>query len=154
MTRRKQSGHAIIELAFSTVVMASCLGATFQFGYSLYVYDQLVSAVGNAGRYAASRTLRAATPEDIEKGTAAIRNMVVYADARPAPDAAPIVPNLRPENVQVSWVPGEPGDPPRAVDVQIVHYAVNAVFGSINLDQRPAAEFPFVGRYAPSESEP
>jgi Flp pilus assembly protein TadG len=154
MRLRRQGGHAILELALSAAVMASCLGGTFQFGYSFYVYDQLVSAVGNAGRYAASRTYRAAAPEDVEKGEAAIRNLLVYGDARPAPDAVPVVPGLAPENVQVTWVAGETGEAPSAVDVAIVHYTVRALFGSLTLDQRPAVEFPFLGRYAPSESEP
>ena len=154
MRPRKQDGHAILELALSAGVMVSCLGGTFQFGYSFYVYDQLVSAVGNTGRYAASRTYRAAAPEDVEKGKAAIRNLLVYGDARPAPDAVPVVPGLTPENVQVSWVENETGGPPSAVDVAIVHYTVHALFGSLTLDQRPAVEFPFLGRYAPTESEP
>jgi Flp pilus assembly protein TadG len=151
---RGQAGHAMIELAFSAAVMASCLAGTFQFGYTFYVYDQLVSAVGNAGRYAASRTYRTATPEDLEKGRAAIRNMVVYGDARPEPDATPVAAGLKPENVEVSWVAGDSGSAPVAVDVAIVNYTVHAVFGSIALDKRPAVEFPFVGRYAPSEREP
>ena len=92
--RRGQQGHAILELALSAAVMVSCLAGTFQFGYSFYIYDQLVTAVGNAGRYAATRTYRAATEDDLEKGRTAIRNMVVFGEAKPAPDAAPIVPGL------------------------------------------------------------
>ena len=78
---------------------------------------------------------------------------MVYGNSRPASDAAPITPNLKPENVQITWVSGEKGAPD-AVDVTIVKYSVGAMFGSFNFDHRPLAEFPFVGRYAPSESEP
>src|SRR5690242_4774020 len=151
--RREQQGHAILELALSAAVMVSCLAGTFQFGYSFYIYDELVTAVGNAGRYAATRTYRAATEDDLEKGRTAIRNMVVFGEAKPAPDAAPIVPGLKPENVVVSWVAAD-GGAPAAVDVAIVHYTVNALFGTVELNKRPAVEFPFLGRYAPSESEP
>jgi hypothetical protein len=143
----------MIELAFSAGVMVACLAGTFQFGYTFYIYDELVSAVGNGARYAASRTYRAASAADIERGKAAIRNMVVYGNSRPEPGAAPVAPNLKPENVQVSWVKGENGAP-AAVDLSIVQYAVDAMFGSFTFDRRPEAEFPFVGRYAPSESEP
>ncbi len=154
MRRGRQSGHAMIELAFSATVMAACLAGTFQFGYSFYIYDQLVSAVGNAGRYAVSRTIRAATPEDLEKGKAAIRNMVVYGDPHPDADAVPVAPDLKPENVLVSYVAGEREGAPSAIDVAIADYNVHAVFGAVTLKGRPAVEFPFVGRYAASESEP
>jgi Flp pilus assembly protein TadG len=142
----------MIELAFAAMVMASCLGGTVEFGYTFFVYDQLVSAVGNGGRYAAMRTYRAATPEDIEKGKAAIRNLVVYGDSKPAAGVAPIAPGLTPENVKVSWVMDEKGLP-SAVDVTLDRYQVHALFGAFTFTGRPSVEFPFVGRYAPGESE-
>jgi len=153
MKRVKQRGHAMLELALSAGVMVAFLGGTFQFGYSFYIYNQLVTAVGNGARYAAQRSYRALTPEDVEKGAAAIRNMVVYGDSRPGPDAPAVIPHLRPENVLVEWVTGEDGAP-EAVAVKIVTYKVDALFGDVTLTGRPAVEFPYVGRYAPEESEP
>jgi Flp pilus assembly protein TadG len=153
MKRTREHGHAMIELAFSASVMIACLAGTFQFGYTFYVYDELVSAVGSGARYAASRTYRAASPADIEKGKEAIRNLVIYGNLRPAPDAVPVTPNLKPENVQVSWVTPVENGAPTAVDVSIATYQVGAIFGSVTINNRPMAEFPFVGRYAPSESE-
>jgi Flp pilus assembly protein TadG len=150
--RKAQRGHAMIELAFAAMVMASCLGGTVEFGYTFLVYDQLVSAVGNGGRYAAMRTYRAASPQDIEKGRAAIRNLVVYGNSQPDRGAVPVAPGLATENVKVDWVKDEKGVP-SAVDVSIVNYQVHAVFGSFTFTGRPSAEFPFVGRYAPGESE-
>ena len=143
----------MIELALSAGVMIACLAGTFQFGYTFYIYDELVSAVGNGARYAASRTYRAASAPDLERGKAAIRNRVVYGNSQPATGAAPVTANLKPENVQVSWVLGDNGAP-AAVNVSIVQYSVGAMFGSLTIDHRPVAEFPFVGRYAPSETEP
>jgi len=149
---RRQRGHAMIELAVCASVMVSCLAGTFQFGYTFYIYNQLVTAVGNGGRYAAMRTYRAASDADLEKGRAAIRNMVVYGDTRPT-DLVPVVANLRPDQVQVEWVKDKAGAP-TAVHVAIRNYPVNAVFKTIFLDGRPSVEFPFVGRYAPAEREP
>ena len=59
----------MIELALSAGVMIACLAGTFQFGYTFYIYDELVSAVGNGARYARMRSYRAATPGDLERGT-------------------------------------------------------------------------------------
>ena len=150
--RRKQSGHAMIELAVSAAVMVSCLSGTFTFGYTFYVYNQLVTAVGNGARYAAQRTYRATSDAELEKGRTAIRNMVIYGDAKPT-NLTPVVPGLRPDQVEVEWVKDEIGAP-SAVRIAIHNYPVNAVFKTIMLDGRPGVEFPYVGRYAPGELEP
>ena len=143
--RNRQRGHAILELAASATVMVSCLAGTFQFGHTFYVYNQLVSAVGNGARYAAMRTYR---PQDVDKAEKAVRNMVVYGDAQPAPDAAPAVTSLTPEQVDVHWVTDKAGAP-TAVDVSIRSFMVNAVFKTITFTGRPGVEFPFVGKREP-----
>ena len=153
MRRRRQSGHAILELALSAGLMISFLAGTLQFGYTFYVYNQLVTAVGNGGRYAAMRTYRAPTAQDIEKSREAIRNMVVYGDAQPPPDAAPVVAHLTPEQVDVHWVT-DTGGVPMAVEVSIKSFSVDAVFQTFTFSGRPGVEFPFVGRFAPTEREP
>lgn len=151
MRRKKtQAGHAMIELAVSAAVMVSCLAGTFEFGYTFYVYNQLVTAVGNGGRYAAMRTYR--NDADVEKARSAIQNMVVYGNTRPA-DLVPVVSGLRPDQVQVEWIKDKSGEP-AAVHVAIRNYPVNALFKTVLLDGRPGVEFPYVGRYAPSEREP
>lgn len=149
---KREKGHAMLELAFSAALMVTCLGGTFAFGYTFYVYNELVTAVGNGARYAALRTYRAATPKDVEKGAAAIRNMVVYGDAQPGVGAQPVVAHLKPEDVDVRWVKDASGAP-SAVDVGIREFSVDAVFRKFTFTGRPGVEFPFVGKYAPSESE-
>jgi hypothetical protein len=144
----------MIELAVSAGVMVACLAGTVQFGYTFYIYNELVSAVGNGGRYAAMRTYRAGAPSEVAKGKTAIRNMVVYGDARPSPDASPQVAHLKPEQVQVDWVMDESNARPVAVNVSIVDFTVDAAFGMFRFTGKPAVEYPFVGRVAPSESEP
>src|SRR5262245_46918341 len=152
--KRPENGHAMLELALSAGVMVTALAGTFQFGYTFYVYNQLVTAVGNGGRYAAQRTYRAASEGDIDKARAAIRNMVVFGDTHPAAGSVPIVANLKPENVRVEWVKEDGSGKPSAVDVSIAGYQIEAVFGLMQIDGRPAVEFPFVGKYAPEEREP
>jgi Flp pilus assembly protein TadG len=136
MTRRNQRGHAMLELAISAGVMVTCLGGTFQFGYTFYVYNQLVSAVGDGARYASVRPVSG----DVEADKAAIRNMVVYADAQPSPGAVPVVRNLKPEQVSVDYV--QDG---AAVRVAIQGYRVDAVFGEFEFSGRPGVEFPVIG---------
>jgi len=143
----------MLELAISAGVMVSCLVGTFQFGYTFYTYNQLVSAVGNGARYAAQRTYRAATSDDIERGNAAIRNMVVYGDPQPSADAVPVVPKLTPHHVEVRWLLA--GDSaPVSVNVTIKGYTMDAIFRSFTFEGRPSVEFPYVGKYAAAEREP
>jgi Flp pilus assembly protein TadG len=151
--RKSEKGHAMLELAIVAGVLVSFLVGTFQFGYAFYVYNQLVTAVGNGARYAAQRTYRAATPDDVERGKAAIRNMVVYGDAQPAAGAVPIISGLATDQVKVDWV-GSEGKAPESVDVSIREFTAGAIFKPITFDGKPFAEFPYVGRYAPGEREP
>jgi TadE-like protein len=150
--RIRQRGHAMLELAVSAAVMVSFLAGTFQFGYTFYIYNQLVTAVGNGGRYAAMRTYRAASGEDVEKGKAAIRNMVVFGDAHPVEGAAPAVAHLDPSEVDVAWTMDE-SHAPAWVSVSIREFTVDAVFTKFTFRGRPGVEFPFVGKFAPSEHE-
>jgi hypothetical protein len=140
----------MLELAACATLLVSFLGGAVQFGYTFYIYNQLVTAVGNGGKYAAIRTYRG---KDVEKGAAAIRNLVVYGDTHPEGDAAPVVPNLKPENVEVKWKIGDSGAP-EFVNISIVNHRIDAVFGSITISGRPSVEFPYLGRYAPAEFEP
>jgi Flp pilus assembly protein TadG len=136
MRKHTQRGHAILELALSAGVMVACLAGTFQFGYTFYVYNQLVSAVGNGARYASVKPMTG----DEEADRNAVRNMVVYGASNPAPYAAPVVPNLRPEQVEVAF-----DNESQAVRVAIRNYEVNALFAKYGFDGRPAVEFPIIG---------
>ena len=150
---KNERGHAMLELAVSAGVMVTCLVGTFQFGYTFYTYNQLVTAVGNGARYAAQRTYRSATDQDVERGNTAIRNMVVYGDAQPVANAAPVVPKLTPDHVEVRWILAGDGAPV-SLNVAIRGYTMDAIFRSFTFAGRPSVEFPYVGKYAPAEREP
>lgn len=126
----------MLELAISAGVMVACLTGTFQFGYTFYVYNQLVTATGNGARYASMRP-RSADPE---ADKAAIRNMVVFGEARPASTAAPIVAGLKPEQVAVTYDDGA-----QSVRVAIQDFKVDAIVTSFDFAGRPAVEFPYIG---------
>jgi hypothetical protein len=139
----------MLELAFSLVIMVSCLIATFGFGHTFYVYNQLVTAVGNGARYAATRSYRAAPEQEDEETNRAIANMVVYGDPYPAPAATPAVANLTPEQVEIRWVIDGSGAP-IGVGIAIRTYTVNAGFRTFTFNRLPGVEFPYVGKYQPT----
>lgn len=152
MRGSNQRGHAMLELAICAGVLLLLLSGTFQFGYTFYVYNRLLTAVGNGARYAAQRTYRGATDQDVERGNTAIRNMVIYGDPRPSVEASPMLPNLKPEQVEISWIKTD-DHAPTAIGLRVKSYPVNSVFRTFAFNGRPYVEFPYVGRYAPGERE-
>jgi Flp pilus assembly protein TadG len=144
----RERGHAMLELAVSAGVMLTCLAGTFQFGYTFYVYNGLVTAVGNGGRYAATRTYHGGSEQEIERDNRAIRNMVVYGDPEPGIDTAPVIAKLKPEQVEVRWIMDDKNasSVPTAVNVSIREYSVDAVFKTFTFTGRPGVEFPYVGQ--------
>lgn len=124
----------MLELALSAGVMTACLAGTIQFGHAFYVYNQLINAVGTGARFASKRPIST----DPEADRAAIRNMVVYAEAKPAPGAPSAVPGFRPDQVEVEFVEDK-------VRIAIRGYKIDALVTSIDLDGRPAVEFPYIG---------
>ncbi len=136
MRGHSQRGHAMLELAISAGVMVACLTGTFQFGYTFYIYNQLVTATGNGARYAAMRP----RTTDSEADKAAIRNMVAYGEPRPAAEAVPVVNGLKPEHVAVTY-----DDAARTVRVSIDDYKVNAIITTFDFAGRPTVEFPYIG---------
>lgn len=136
--RTRESGHAMIELAVSAAVMIACIAGTFQFGYTFFVYNQLVTAIGNGARYAATRPIQ----PDIEKTNHVIRNMVVFGDPQPAADAKPVVSGLTPQAIDVNWTT-ESGEP-SAVSIGVRDFTIDAVFSKFRFQNRPAVEFPYV----------
>jgi len=152
--RRGQRGNALIEFALATAVLIPFLTGTFQFGYSFYAYNRLQTAVSNGARYAAMRTYRSSGgATSIDKVKAAVKNMVVYGTPSPGESPAPVVPGLTTGSVGVTYTltgTGEPTD----VQVQVNSYTLDALFSSYTFTNKPFAKFPYLGRYAPAESEP
>jgi Flp pilus assembly protein TadG len=149
---RKRRGSAIIEFAVAATVLLPCLFGCFQFGYTLYRYNLLCSSVADGARYAAYRTYRSATSSSITNGQTAIKNMVVYGSTTPGENAVPVVPGLSRANVGVTYVLRSTGLP-ESVEVSISSYTLDAVVKSFTLTGKPAVSYPYMGRYAPEETE-
>ena len=150
----RQRGHAMIELAVSAGVMVACLAGTVQFGYTFYIYNQLVTAVGNGGRYAAMRTYRAAATARHRKRQSSdpqhggVRRCASRAGRGASgreSEAGAGAGGLGHGRIRAPGV---------RVNVSIVDYTVDAVFGMFRFTGKPAVEYPFVGRFAPAETEP
>jgi Flp pilus assembly protein TadG len=143
----------MLEFAIAAAVLLPSMGGTFQFGYTFYTYNLLESAAANAARYGAYRTYRGGSAADIEKVKLAVRNMAVYGTPAPGDNAVPVVRNLSPANIEVNYAVDEAGVP-LGVKVSVTNYNIIAIFKTVRLNGKPEVAFPFLGRYAPEESEP
>jgi Flp pilus assembly protein TadG len=138
--RRAAAGSAVIEFALTFMLLWLLLGGAFRFGYSMYVYESLVSAVAGAARYAARVDFDSPGHAFIDK----VKNMAAYGS--PVSGTAPLAPGLTTANVRVVWATDASGYP-TTMTVSIVNYSVNAVFQTFAWDGKPSVTVRFAGRY-------
>jgi Flp pilus assembly protein TadG len=152
-----QRGNALIEFGLVSAVMLPLFFGTFQFGYTFYVYNLLQTQVRGGVRYASFRTFRPQDASSVATFKTAVRNMVRF--STPDGSGTLIVPNLDDGDIEVKVLDKDGADAnsanaPATVSITVSNYLVDAVFTSFTFNQRPFLEFPYFGRYAPTESEP
>lgn len=137
---RRRRGGIAIEFALSFAALWAILSGAVEFGYSLYIYNTLASAV-NGGAMIASR-LPFETP-----GTSfgeAVKRMVVYGS--PEGGAGPLAPGLGTANVTVNWTTDDAGVP-QTITVGIRDYKIRALFRTYTLSDRPRMTVRYMGLY-------
>jgi Flp pilus assembly protein TadG len=145
--RTRQSGNAAIEFALSAGFLLALFSGVFQFGYTFFVYNNLVNAVRAGARYASLRVFDSSTGTPSAVYVTAVRNMVIYGD--PAGGAVASAPGLVSANVGVDVQTSN--NVPVSVTVQIQNYRVYAVFTTFTFNGKPRLSYPYMGRYAPNE---
>lgn len=143
---RRARGSAVIELAVALPLLTTLFLGCFQFGYAFYVYGQLHQAVRAGARYASIRTYDSGSATPSEAFLREVQNVVVYGDPNAGDQAAPIVRGLQTSNVQLDVTTGAApvGAVPLRVAVSINGYQLG-VFSPMVLNNKPRAEFPYVG---------
>jgi hypothetical protein len=138
-------GSSLLEFAVATGILVPLFTGVFQFGYTLFVYNNLESAVRGGARYASMRSYDSANATPSSGFSTAVKNMVVYGN----PDGAgrPVAPGLATDNVRI--LPNMNGAAPESITVEITGYTVNAVFTSFTFNGKPSTTFPYSGTPAP-----
>ncbi len=138
--RGRRTGSAAIEFALTFLLLWALLAGVFRFGYSMFVYESLVSAVAGAARYAARVDFDSPGHTFIAK----VKNVAVYGS--PAGGTRPLAPGMTPANVNVTWTVDEVGVPV-TLTVSVVDYSVNAVFQTFTWSGKPSVTVRFAGSY-------
>ncbi|MBX9600289.1 MAG: pilus assembly protein [Bryobacteraceae bacterium] len=152
MRRRagSEKGNALVEFAISATLLVTLFAGIFQFAYTFYLYNELTNAVRAGTRYASLAKISnmgdGSLPPTFQSN---VRNIVVYGSPSPAMDAKPVVPGLRPQDVEVQ-IGFDSRLVPRAVTVRITRLTINAVFRQFTLTNKPVLNMPFFGQYCPT----
>jgi Flp pilus assembly protein TadG len=151
-TRSRERGDALIEFALSFFLIFAVFAGIFQFAYSFYVYNTLVTAVREGARYASIKPYDSTSTTPSNNFLSAVQNMVVYRDANPPNGTAPVVAGLKLNNVALTVTGGPTGgtlNAPTQMTVSITGFTVDAVFGTWNLTGKPNCTFPYTGILTP-----
>jgi Flp pilus assembly protein TadG len=137
---RGQAGTAAIEFALTFMLLWMLLGGAFRLGYSMYIYESLVSAVANGARYAA----RVDFDSPGHAFVASVKNMAAY--GAPGGGDNGMAPGLTAANIGVTWTLDSAGVP-ETITVSVVNYSLNALFQTFTWNGKPAVTVRFAGVY-------
>jgi len=140
LRNHSERGNAMLEFALAWAILWLIFSGVYQVGYAFYVYNALLISVADAAELGSKLSYDTANPSTY---STALKNMVVYGDETAGTKA--IVPNLTTSNVNVNLSLDSAGMP-RDVTVTITGYAINAVFTSYSLTNKPRATTLYYGQ--------
>lgn len=137
---RKQRGNALLEFAIGWSLLWLLFSGVYDFGYSFYVYNRLITAVSDAAALGSRISYDTANPAAF---TTRLQNMVLYGTETAG--TSPILSGLAASNVSVS-VTLDGNSIPRDVTVSISSYSINSLFQPISLTGKPRATVKYFGQ--------
>ena len=147
--RTRERGQVLVEFALVSPLILALLFGGIQFGYAFYTYNNLAKAVSDGARYASMHTYFGLCTTSCNSDPAfvtAVQNVVLYGNPIPSGSPNPVVYNLASGNVTVTVA--AVNNVPTTVTVGITGYSMSLPLSSVTLTNKPAAMFPYVGRYA------
>jgi Flp pilus assembly protein TadG len=140
--RPNQRGNGALEFAIGFSLLWACFAGVFQYGYSMYVYNGLQSAVVDGATFASRASYCADKTTFVDQ----IKGIVVYGDPTNA-TGYKTVPGLTTGNVDVI---AEPATFPQTITVRIINFT--PLFQSITFINKPTVTVMYLGNYRPKGS--
>jgi Flp pilus assembly protein TadG len=138
MRSKSQRGNALLEFALGFSLLWALFGGIFQFGYTFYIYNRLMTAVNDAALQGSKLQYDTG---NTTKFTNAVTNMVLYGSTSSASSVS--IPGLTSSNVNVSA--NLQNSIPTYVTVSITNFTVNGVFASFTFNGKPSVTMPYMG---------
>lgn len=136
---KSERGNALLEFALGWSILWALFAGIYQFGYSFYVYNTVLTSVANAAELGSKMTYDTASPTTYSN---ALKNMVVYGSTTAG--TTPIVRGLATSNVTVTV--NLAGTIPSDVTITINNYTIDAVFTNFTFNGKPRATTVFMGQ--------
>lgn len=136
---KSERGNALLEFALGFSLLWTLFAGIYQFGYSFYVYNTVLTSVGNAAELGSKMTYDTANPSTF---TTALQNMVVYGNTTAGTRS--IVPGLSTSNVTVGVNPQ--GNMPTDITITINNFTINALFANFTFNGKPRATTVYMGQ--------
>jgi Flp pilus assembly protein TadG len=136
---KSERGNALLEFALGWSILWALFAGVYQFGYTFYVYNTLLTSVANAAELGSKMTYDTGNTSQF---TTALQNMVVYGSTTAG--TSPIVPGLGTSNVSVNVNPQ--GTIPTDVTITINNFTINALFTSFSFNGKPRATAVYMGQ--------
>jgi Flp pilus assembly protein TadG len=124
--------------------LVGVFAGTFEFGYTFYKYNTLVTAVNDGARYASLRQYDSATTTPSAAFLSAVQKMVVYGS--PSEGTTPIAPALATSNVNLTVT--FTNSIPTAMTVSIQGYTIDSIFAKTTIN-KPKVTYPYLGIFEP-----
>ncbi len=137
---RSVCGNAVIEFALAFSLLWATLVGVFQFGYAMYIYNELAIATAQGARFASTVDFDSTSQTFLTQ----VKNMVVYGS--PTGGTSPLVQGLTAANVSVSWTADASGVP-QNMTVSIVNYTCDAIFRSFTWNSKPLVTVRYMGAF-------
>jgi Flp pilus assembly protein TadG len=136
---KSERGNALLEFALGFSLLWALFAGIYQFGYSFYVYNTVLTSVANAAELGSKMTYDTANPSAF---TTALQNMVVYGNTTAGTRS--IVPGLSTSNVTVGINPE--GNMPTDITITINSFTINALFTNFTFNGKPRATAVYMGQ--------
>ncbi len=129
----------MLEFALGWALLWSLFAGVYQFGYSFYVYNIVMTSVANAAELGSRMDYDTGDPSPF---TTALTNMVVYGNTTAG--TTPLVPGLSSANVNVNA--NLVSSIPTNITVNISNFTIDAFFTKFTLNGKPSATAPYMGQ--------
>ena len=137
--KKSERGNALLEFALGWSILWVLFAGIYQFGYSFYVYNTVLTSVTNAAELGSKMTYDTANTSQF---STALQNMVVYGNTTAG--TSPIVPGLSTSDVSVNVNPQ--GSIPTDITITINNFTIDAVFARFTFNGKPRATAVYMGQ--------
>ena len=136
-------GATIIEFALAFPLVILILGGMFQFGYTFFLYNSLVSQVRSGTRYASIADFDKPNGTTFEQN---VKNVVVYGISNPTASDKPLVPGLNISHVVIDSSDRFASGRPRSIAISIWAFDVPTIWTTFQLNNKTKSTFVYLGQ--------